>query len=465
MTIRSYFVYFLLFGALLLIQCSEEITTPSNTAPHISALPTLVARIGEHFQDIALDTYVQDEDPDSMISWSLTAGLHVSGEIENRVLSLSSNDSTWTGTDVVMLQATDSDGLASQTTVSCHVVDPAEWEHRNSDGTMTITWSTGLFSNAIVRFGTNPNHLQTEARSLHDPDTLHQVRLLGVAANDIVYYQAVNYDLPGFVVFESPVDSFITGPVQPDDMFRVSMIDVRQGDGFLLVTPSGIVIVIDGGYGTYQPYWGGAWSGEGHPFALEYLQNQGIDHVDHMVETHHDMDHWGGLRDIQNAMPVTYYYSPSSPGSMDAGESWDLPDTLLTARVLSVDYPPGVPPSGDNNRSIVLWFEIGTVSFLFTGDAEREVESWAVTTYGDEIRSTVLKVGHHGSSTSSEPEFLNMVQPEFALISCGAGNPYGHPHTETMDALDNVGAVVYRTDLDGDVTIRTDGRLTFETTR
>jgi competence protein ComEC len=314
----------------------------------------------------------------------------------------------------------------------------------------------------MVKFGHTPNHLLTEARSLLDADTSHQVRLLGIQSNHVTYYQALNYNSLGTVVFESIIDSFIVPSVAPNDVFRMTMIDVRQGDSFLLMTPAGYVIVIDGGYGTHQPPWGGAWTGDGYPFALEYLQNQGINHVDHMVETHNDMDHWGGLRDIQNAMPVDNYYSPESPGNMTVGQSWDVGDTTITATVLSLDYPPGVPQSGDNNRSIVLRFAIGQVSFLLTGDAEEEVELWEVATYGNTLQSTILKVGHHGSSSSTTHEFLDKVRPDIALISCGADNPYGHPHDEILDILEDFDVEIFRTDLDGNITIRTDGAMTLE---
>lgn len=450
---------------MLLIQCSKEITAPSNAAPYIQPFPALVTRIGEDFPALSLDQYVEDESSDSMITWSLTNGLHISGGIENHVLLLAPDDPSWTGSDVIVLRATDPEGLTSQASVVCHVVNPSEWEHRNADGTMTIVWSIGSASKAAVRFGLTPTQLHADSRSMLPPDTLCQVRMLGIAANQITFYQAVNYDLAGSVVFESPVDSFVTFQVQPTDVFRVSMIDVRQGDSFLLVSPSGIVIVIDGGYGTYQPSFGGPWSGDGYPFSLEYLQTQGIDHVDHMVETHHDMDHWGGLRDIQNAMPAYHYYSPSSPDSLMVGQSWDLGDTLLSARVLSVDYPPEVPHEGDNNRSIVLRFEMGEVSFLFTGDAEREVELWEAATYGADLQSTILKVAHHGSTSSSDPAFLTLVQPQIAMISCGADNPYGHPHLETLASLNAIHTEIYRTDLDGDVTFRTDGYNTLEIAR
>ena len=455
-------LYLLLFGALLLVGCSKEITPPSNTAPYISQLPVVVAQIGQDFPEVALDQYVQDEDPDSLISWSLTNGAHVSGNIEHGVLYLTADDLTWSGTDFITLQATDTEGLSSQISVKCQVVNMSTWEHRNTDGTVTITWSPGSISSASVLFGTGSEHLTSESRSLLDPDTLGRVRLLGIESDRIYYYRAVNYDLLGDVVFHSPVDSFVTGQVQPNDVFRMTMIDVRQGDSFLLVSPAGKVIVIDGGYGTHQPSFGGAWSGDGYPFSLAYLQSQGINHVDYMVETHHDMDHWGGLHDIQNAMPVDHYYSPDSPNSMEVGEPWDVDDSLLVARILSLDYPPDVPHSGDNNRSIVIRFEIGNISFLFTGDSEQEVELWEVATYGNDLRSTVLKVAHHGSSSSSDPAFLSAALPQIALISCGADNPYGHPHNVTLGSLSDIHSTVYRTDINGDVTIRTDGHLTLE---
>ena len=463
--IRALLLPVLISAAAILIQCSKEISAPSNSAPVLSQIPTPVTRIGVAFPDIALDQVVQDEDPDSLITWSLTPGIRIGGTITNRILHLTQIDSTWVGYDRVTITATDTEGASSQRTITCHVVNPDQWEQPNPDGTMTIRWSSESTVNALVRFGHTPTHLLTEARSLLDADTSHHVRLLGIQSNQVTYYQAINYNSLGAVVFESPVDSFIVPVVAPNDVFRMTMIDVRQGDGFLLVSPAGHVIVIDGGYGTYQPSWGGAWSGDGYPFALEYLQNQGIDHVNHMVETHHDMDHWGGLRDIQNAMPVDNYYSPGSPGDMMVGQSWDIGDTTITATVFNLDYPPGVTQSGDNNRSIVLRFAINQISFLFTGDAEQEVELWEVTTYGNTLQSTILKVAHHGSSSSSIPAFLDKVRPEIALISCGADNPYGHPHEETLAKLDNLDIEIFRTDQDGNVTIRTDGTMTLEITR
>ena len=263
-----------------------------------------------------------------MISWTLIPGIHVSGTISNRVLQLAPTDSSWIGGETVTLQATDSDGLSSQRSLACFVVNPDQWEQHNSDGTVTIVWSTGTISrlinqtptlNAIVEFGPNANALRTEATSLLPADTLHQVRLLGIPSNQITFYQAINCDVFGNVVFQSPVDSFFAPDVQPVDVFRVTMINVRQGDSFLLLTPSGLVIVIDGGYGTHQPSFGGAWSGDGYPFALNYLQVEEIDQVDYMIETHHHMDHWGGLRDIQDAMPVssTFPQTPQDPWKPD----------------------------------------------------------------------------------------------------------------------------------------------------
>jgi competence protein ComEC len=458
-------LFVILLCGLLLNQCSKEITSPGNLAPIISNFPAPITRVGAPFPDIQLDNYVQDEDPDSLILWTINPGSHVSSSINHRILQLVPVDSIWIGEDILTLHATDTQGLTSSKSFTCYIVNPDQWEQHNSDGTVTIIWHTTSISLGEVKFGSSPNQLRTESTSLLNADTLHQVRLLGIPSNQITYYQAFTKDGFGNILFESPVDSFIVALIQPNDVFRVTMIDVRQGDSFLLQTPSGQIIVIDGGYGTHQPSFGGAWSGDGYPFALNYMQNEGINQVDYIIETHHDMDHWGGLHDIQNAMPVSHYYSPDSPGPLIAGQPWDLGDSLLNVTVLSIDYPPGVSHEGDNNRSIVLRFAIHQISFLFTGDAEQPVELWEAATYGSELHSTVLKVGHHGSYSSSNPSFINLVSPEIALISCGAGNPYGHPHSETLQTLDNVGAQIYRTDLDGDVTFRTDGQMTLEITR
>lgn len=118
-----------------------------------------------------------------------------------------------------------------------------------------------------------------------------------------------------------------------------------------------------------------------------------------------------------------------------------------------------------HDRGLVARVTYGAVSILLTGDVEAEVES-ALRAGGLPLRSTVLKVGHHGSRTSTTPEFLETVRPALAVISLGAGNLFGHPHPQTMRTLADHGVPVYRTDRDGAVIVRTDGRaLAVETMR
>ena len=106
--------------------------------------------------------------------------------------------------------------------------------------------------------------------------------------------------------------------------------------------------------------------------------------------------------------------------------------------------------------SIVLRVDYGSTRFLFTGDAEREVEKQMLEN-GSDIKADVLKVGHHGSKTSTSSEFLKAVSPQFAVISCGSGNSYGHPHKETTELLKRCGVTYFRTDEQGTVTVYSDG--------
>jgi hypothetical protein len=113
-------------------------------------------------------------------------------------------------------------------------------------------------------------------------------------------------------------------------------------------------------------------------------------------------------------------------------------------------------PEDTNNTSIVIRIVYGDTSFLFTGDAEQETEE-KILESGQDIESTVLKVGHHGSSTSTSQAFLDAVSPTYAVISCGKDNSYGHPHSETLAKLASAGVEVLRTDELGDIYCTSDG--------
>ena len=142
------------------------------------------------------------------------------------------------------------------------------------------------------------------------------------------------------------------------------------------------------------------------------------------------------------------------------GDNYTL--TNATFRILaplSEDY------NDSNDHSVVLRLLYGERSILFTGDAEAESEEDMVAAYTAEaLKSDVLKVGHHGSVTSTAPDFLSLVDPDYAVISCGVGNSYGHPHDETVTRLTEKGISIYRTDREGTIVLTTDGKtLEFKT--
>ena len=139
------------------------------------------------------------------------------------------------------------------------------------------------------------------------------------------------------------------------------------------------------------------------------------------------------------------------------GESFDLGSTTHV-RILAPELPLLTGTASDiNNNSVVLRVEFGTTAILMTGDAQSEAEARLLSHGGEDLRADILKVGHHGSAYSSTPEFLAAVHPKIAVISCGLHNVFGHPSARTLAALHAAGAEVFRTDLEGGVSIATDG--------
>ena len=233
-------------------------------------------------------------------------------------------------------------------------------------------------------------------------------------------------------------ESILTGEL------RVHFIDVGQGDA-ILVDLDNIEILIDGG---------GRSSG-----VVNYLNGYVDGTLEVMVATHPHADHIGGLIGVLDAFEVDevwlngdastsqtysqFMYEVKSEGAQvyearrgDAIQVGEL--------VFNVLHP--VNLSGTtNNNSIVLSLHYGEVDFLFTGDAEREAEA-SMLTVGIVQNAEILKVGHHGSSSSSSIPFLNMLRPKVAIYMAGENNSYGHPHEATIIALTGVGAKVYGTD-------------------
>lgn len=242
----------------------------------------------------------------------------------------------------------------------------------------------------------------------------------------------------------------------------VEYLDVGQADSILL-SSNGEYMLIDAG------------NNEDGDDIVSYLRDIGADELKYVVGTHPHADHIGGMDDVILALDVDNVLLPATTTNtqtytdvLDAIETKNVPVTVpiagqafqlgdATVSVMAVQQADDL-----NNTSIVLKATYENTSFLFMGDAETEVEN-AILSAGTNVKSNVLKVGHHGSSTSTSSAFLAAVSLDAAVISCGAGNSYGHPSATTLQKL--TGVPVWRTDLNGTIIAMTDGqtcRLTAE---
>ena len=250
----------------------------------------------------------------------------------------------------------------------------------------------------------------------------------------------------------------------PDGYLHVHFLDIGQGDSILVVTPSGRQALIDGGP-----------DGDAVSQALAEALPGGDRSLDLVVMTHLDSDHSGGLLEVLDRFAVGAVLTGPSPAGGAMQAQWEErlkgygKDTVEVYAGYAIELDEDIRvevlnPSRDrslgnsNNDSVVLRLSYGDVSVLLTADIESEAEARLVAR-GAELESTVLKVGHHGSATSTSQVFLGAVSPSIAVVSAGMDNPYGHPASEVIKRLeDEVGAGnVYRTDLQGDVEVVSDG--------
>ncbi len=243
----------------------------------------------------------------------------------------------------------------------------------------------------------------------------------------------------------------------------VHMIDVGQADSILIEAPQANVL-IDGGE-----------NGSGDDI-IAYLKNQSISTLDIVIGTHAHSDHIGGLDEVIEEMKVEKVILPEmAESSIPTTKTYTNLLTAILEKGLSITtaqvgdtYSLGdgaklqiVGPNGIftdlNNTSVVCKLTYGETSFLFTGDCEDQAEAAILNRRGIDLSADVLKVGHHGSDTSTSDAFLEAVDPEIALISCGVDNSYGHPSPATLEKLTQWGAEIYRTDLDGSIVVTSDG--------
>ena len=245
--------------------------------------------------------------------------------------------------------------------------------------------------------------------------------------------------------------------VSESGSFTIHFIDVGQADS-ALVTCDGHSMLIDGG------------NADDSNLVYSVLQRETDGHLDYVIGTHAHEDHIGGLSGAFEAdtadvtfCPVTEYDSKAfrnfKTRADERGGGITIPavgDTFTLGEASVTVVAVNSVPEDTNNTSIVIRIVYGDTSFLFTGDAEQETEE-KILESGQDIESTVLKVGHHGSSTSTSQAFLDAVSPTYAVISCGKDNSYGHPHSETLAKLSSAGVEVLRTDELGDIYCTSDG--------
>ena len=249
-----------------------------------------------------------------------------------------------------------------------------------------------------------------------------------------------------------------------NDELRVSFIDVGQGDSEFIELPNGETMLIDAG------------TNETGKNVVDYIKSLGYTSINYVVGTHPHEDHIGGLDDVIKTFDIGSIYMPKVTADtktfedvLDAAESKNLMIntaksgvSIMNTEDLSVKFLAPTLDSYENTNdySAVVKVVYGDTSYLFTGDAEEFSENLIT----DDVNADVLKVGHHGSSTSTSTEFLKKVSPSSAVISCGKDNSYGHPHSETLQKLADMGTAVYRTDELGTIVSVSDGKtITFDT--
>ncbi|WLD92146.1 DNA internalization-related competence protein ComEC/Rec2 [Alkalihalobacillus sp. AL-G] len=252
----------------------------------------------------------------------------------------------------------------------------------------------------------------------------------------------------------------------------VTMVDVGQGDAIVVELPfrRGVYVIDSGGFFQFEKE---RWMerrksfNTGEDILVPYLKARGIRSINALILTHGHIDHVGGALEVIDSIQVesvlygkSSMYDNSEEQLLNHIQEKGIPIHLVrdgmkwttggqTFKVLG----PNQSGTSKNNRSIILYFKLYQSRFLFMGDMEKEQEARFVRSYPN-LKIDVLKVGHHGSDTSSTQPFLNHVQPEIALISAGVDNRYQHPALEVINRLAKQGVSIYRTDLDGGIRLK-----------
>lgn len=248
----------------------------------------------------------------------------------------------------------------------------------------------------------------------------------------------------------------------PEGILEISYLDVGQGDSTFIIFPNGKTMLIDAGEAEY---------GED---IEEYITSKDVERIDYLVATHPHADHIGGMAHIIESFEIGDFYMPDCTANTKTFEN--MLSALVDKEIKPLFAKSGqiicsdestmceiLSPTEDtydetNNYSIVIKLVCGEKKFLFMGDSEEYVEE----RIDADVSCDVIKLGHHGSSTSSSEDFISRANPDYAVISCGEDNSYGHPHDEVLALMEALSIKVYRTDTDGTIVAKSDGRnITF----
>ncbi|MCW8811292.1 MAG: DNA internalization-related competence protein ComEC/Rec2 [Ignavibacteriaceae bacterium] len=278
-----------------------------------------------------------------------------------------------------------------------------------------------------------------------------KVALFGLVAANVILY--------------SSIDSI---NLLPENYLSVFMIDVGQGDSFLIRFPNGKTALVDAGNTTIA-------FDNGERVIIPLLKYLGIEKINYGLVSHIDADHYGGFVALVLDGLIGEIYKPTLDTSLSKDKRFE---EFLVERKIPVKYYSeskmeignaalyflydskidNIAGESTNNHSGIFKLVYGETSFLFTGDVEKNIEKIYAEKYKKFLDSDVLKAGHHGSKTSSSDVFLNYVTPKYSLISAGFKNKFGHPASEVMQRLEKYGSTIYRTDLQKAVLLRSDGK-------
>lgn len=290
------------------------------------------------------------------------------------------------------------------------------------------------------------------------------MRIINTKFFKIAFIISLCFILPSCINRTTSKNFINHNPKYSSKELLVHFVDVGQGDS-ALIQINNKNLLIDGGPSVNSDS------------LVSYLKDQGVKKLDYIIATHPHEDHIGGLPAVIANFSVENFYAPRKTADTEAFKdlvrvlksknlkinvaksdmSFNLGDNVL----INLISPLFSEYEDINNYSVVLTLNFNSSSFIFMGDSEKLVENQLINKAYD-VSSDVIKVGHHGSNSSSSSEFIDKVSPQYAVISCGRKNDYGHPNKETLELFQIKNIRVYRTDLENTIVFRSDGNNIFK---